>query len=270
MKRNLLPASLAGVVLALSVANAAVAAIREEPVTYKDGDTVLKGYVVYDDASTAKRPGIVVVPTWWGINKHMLDEARHYADEGYTAFIADMFGDGRSPDNPKEAGPMARSLRASPATMLSRFKAAKDVLENHISVDASRIGAVGYSLGGGVAIDMARAGSDLKGVAGFYVSGLGSALAPGDAGTVTSKLLVMNGASDPMIKPESVEAFEKEMTDAKVDYRYVSYPGAMHSYTDPDATEKGRQFNIPFAYDAQATQQSRAETSKFFSDVFKQ
>lgn len=269
MKRNLIAASVTGAAIALTFASTALAAIQEEAVTYKDGDTVLKGYVVYDDASKAKRPGIVVVPAWWGINKHMRDEARHYAGEGYTAFIADMFGDGRGADSPKEAGPLAMSLRKNPATMLSRFKAAKDVLAKHVSVDASRIGAAGYSLGGAVAIDMARAGSDLKGVAGFYVSGLGSALTPADAGTITSKVLIMNGETDPMIKPEVVEAFKKEMTNAKVDYRYVSYPGVIHSYTDPDATEKGKQFNIPFAYNAEATQQSRAEASKFFSEVFK-
>jgi dienelactone hydrolase len=260
---------IAGAAVGLLLAGAASAAIKEEAVTYKDGDTVLKGFVVYDDASAAKRPGIIIVPTWWGINKHMHDEARVYASEGYTAFIADMIGEGQSPDNPKEAGAAMMQMRKSPAAMLSRFNAAKSVLAKQMTVDASRIGAAGYSVGGAFALDAARSGSDLKGVAGFYVGMLPSTLTPADTGKITSRILIMNGGADPLIKSDLVDAFKKEMTDANVDLHYVSYPGARHSYSDPDATEKGKQFNIPFAYDAEATSQSRAETLKFFSGVFK-
>ena len=262
-------ARIAGAAVGLLLAGAASAAIKEEAVTYKDGDTVLKGFVVYDDASAAKRPGIIVVPTWWGINKHMHDEARLYASSGYTAFIADMIGEGQSLDNPKEAGPPLMLMRKNPSVMLSRFNAAKAVLAKQMTVDASRIGAAGYSAGGAFALDAARAGSDLKGVAGFYVGMLPSALTPADAGKITSRILIMNGGADPLIKPDVVDAFKKEMTDANVDLHYVSYPGARHSYTDPDATQKGQQFNIPFAYDADATSQSRAEASKFFGEVLK-
>ncbi len=269
MKRTSVIAWIYGATLAFSLVGTALAAIQEEAVTYKDGDTVLKGVVVYDDAIAAKRPGIIVVPTWWGINKHMHDEARLYANEGYTAFIADMIGEGQSLDNPKEAGPALMRMRKNPSEMLSRFNAAKGVLSKHKTVDASRIGAAGYSGGGAFALDAARSGSDLKGVAGFYVGMLPSTLAPADAGKMTSKLLIMNGGADPLIKPDAVDAFKKEMTDANVDLRYISYPGARHSFTDPDATEKGKQFNIPFAYDAEATSQSRAEALKFFDEVFK-
>jgi dienelactone hydrolase len=260
---------IAGVTLGLLLSGAASAAIKEEAVTYKDGDTVLKGFVVYDDAIAGKRPGIIVVPTWWGINKHMHDEARVYASEGYTAFIADMIGAGQSPDNPKEAGALMMSMRKNPAEMLSRFNAAKAELSRQLTVDATRVGAAGYSVGGAFALDAARTGSDLKGVAGFYVSMLPSALAPADGGKLTSKLLIMNGGADPFVKSEAVDAFKKEMTEANVDLNYISYPGARHSYTDPDATEKGKQFNIPFAYDAEATSHSRAEALKFFGQVFK-
>lgn len=260
---------ISGATLAFSLAGTALAAIQEEAVTYKAGDTVLKGFVVYDDASAAKRPGIIVVPTWWGINKHMHDEARLYANAGYTAFIADMIGEGQSPDSPKEAGPLLMAMRKNPVAMLSHFNAAKDVLSKQMTVDASRIGAAGYSGGGAFALDAARAGSDLKGVAGFYVGMLPSTLTPADARKITSKLLIMNGGADPLVKPDVVDAFKKEMADANVDLHYISYPSARHSYTDPDATEKGKQFNIPFAYDAEATSQSRAEALKFFGAVFK-
>ncbi len=259
---------IAGAALALSFAGTALAAIQEEAVTYKDGDTVLKGFIVYDDASQAKRPGIIVVPEWWGVNKHMRDEARRYAGEGYTAFIADIYGDGKTADNPKDAGALVGFMKKNPALMQSRFDAAKDTLSKNATVDASRIGAAGYSFGGSVVLDAVRADADLKGAVVFY-SMLVASASPAQAGMVKSKVLVLNGGADPMIKPDSIDAFNKEMSEAKVDYRYVSYPGAMHAYTNPEASEKAKQFKLPFAYSPETTLQADAEASKFFSEVFK-
>jgi dienelactone hydrolase len=259
---------IAGAAIVLSIGSTAHAAIQEEAVIYKDGDTVMKGFIVYDDANKAKRPGIIVVHEWWGITKHVHGEARKFASQGYTAFIADMYGDAKTADNPKDAGALSGSVRQNPAAMQSRFNAAKDTLSKHATVDASRIGAAGYCFGGSVVLDMARAGSDLKGVAAFH-AGLGAAGAPAAPGKVKSKILVLNGGADPFIKPESIDAFKKEMAAANADYRYINYPGAVHAFTNPEATEKGKQFNLPLAYDAVADQQSKAEASKFFSAVFK-
>jgi len=258
---------IACIVFALSFASAAVAAIREEPVTYKDGDTVMKGYVVYDDAVKAKRPGIVVVHEWWGITQHVRDEARKFAALGYTAFVADMYGDGKTADNPKDAGALAGSVRKNPAVMQSRFTAAKQALAAHPTVDGSRIGAAGYCFGGSVALDMARSGMDLKGVAAFH-AGLAPAASTAQAGKVSAKVLVLNGEADPLVKPDAIDAFKKEMAEAKVDYRFINYPGALHAYTNPEATEKGQKFMMPIAYHAEADKQSKAEAAKFFGAVF--
>ena len=143
-------------------------AIKEEPVTYKDGETTMKGFVVYDDAVTGKRPGIVVVHEWWGITKHAHNEARKFAQQGYTAFIADMYGDAKSADNPKDAGALSGSVMKNPKAMESRFNAARDQLAKQPTVDPQRIGAVGYCFGGAVVLNMARAGADLEAVAGFH------------------------------------------------------------------------------------------------------
>jgi dienelactone hydrolase len=256
-----------GAALALLL-GAAQAAIKEELVTYKDGDTTMKGVVVYDDASNAKRPGLIVVHEWWGITKHVRDEARKLADQGYTAFVADMYGDGKTADNPKDAGALAGSVGKNPAAMQSRFNAAKDTLSKHATVDAKKIGAIGFCFGGSVVLDMARAGTDLAGVAAFH-AGLSAAGPQAARGTVKAKVLVLNGTDDPFIKPDSVDAFKKEMESAKVDYRYVSYPGVVHAFTNPEATEKGKQFNLPLAYHAEADKQSKAEMAKFFSELFK-
>lgn len=262
--RNLM----AGAAVVLFLVNAAYAAVKEEAVTYKDGDTIMQGYIVYDDASKAKRPGIILVHEWWGITKHVHTEAHSFASQGYTAFIADMYGDGKTADNPKDAGALSGAVRKNPAAMQSRFSAAKAALSKHATVDASAIGASGYCFGGSVVLDMARAGLDLKGVAAFHAS-LGASAAPAAAGIVKSKILVQNGGADPFIKPESIDAFKKEMAEAHVDYKYITYPGAVHAFTNPEATEKGKQFNLPLAYDPEADKLSKAEASKFFGTVFK-
>lgn len=268
MKQALKAASIVGAAIALSFASITLAAIHEEAVTYKDGDTVLKGYVVYDDESKAKRPGIIVVHEWWGINQYMRDEAHRYAGKGYTAFVADVYGDGKAVDNPKDAGAMVGFLKKNPAVMKSRFDAAKDTLSKQPTVDASRIGAAGYSFGGSVVLDAVRADSNLKGVVVFY-SMLVPSASPAESGRVKSKVLVLNGGADPLIKPDSIDTFKKEMTDAKVDYRYVSYPGAKHAYSNPMASEWAEQFKLPFAYSPETAMQADVEASKFFTEVFK-
>src|SRR3954463_8407059 len=116
--------SLAGALIALSLGTAAHAAIKEEPVTYKDGETTMKGFIVYDDAVKGKRPGIVMVHEWWGITKHVHNEAHKLAQQGYTAFIADMYGDAKTADNPKDAGALSGGVMKNPKVMEGRFNAA--------------------------------------------------------------------------------------------------------------------------------------------------
>ncbi|HEY8245040.1 MAG TPA: dienelactone hydrolase family protein [Casimicrobiaceae bacterium] len=256
-----------GAALALSFGQAD-AAIKETPVTYKDGTTTLRGFVVYDDATRGKRPGVIVVPEWWGITKHVHGEAQRLAGQGYTAFIADMYGEGKTADNPKDADALSSGVMKNSAAMQSRFNAAKDALAKHATVDRSRIAAIGFCFGGAVVLNMARAGSDLKGVAAFH-AGLGANVPAATPGKVKGKVLVLNGADDPFIKTEEIGAFKQEMQMAKVDYRYVDYPGAVHAFTNPDATAAGKKFGLPLKYDAKADKQSKAEATKFLAEVLK-
>jgi dienelactone hydrolase len=228
----------------------------------------MKGFVVYDDAVAGKRPGIVVVHEWWGITKHVHGEARKFAEQGYTAFIADMYGDAKTADNPKDAGALSGGVMKDPPAMQARFNAARETLAKHATVDPGRIGAVGYCFGGAVVLNMARTGADLDGVAAFHAD-LGANTPAPAPGTVKAKLLVMNGADDPFVKPEAIEAFKKDMDAAKADYRFINYPGAVHAFTNPEATEAGKKFNLPLAYNAEVDKQSKAEAAKFFGEVFK-
>ena len=253
-----------GALCAIAMVATAQAAIKEEPVTYTDGEATLKGFVVYDDAVTAKRPGIVMVHEWWGITKHMHNEARKFAQQGYTAFIADMYGDAKTADNPKDAGALAGSVMKNPKVMEQRFNAAREQLAKQASVDPKRIGAVGYCFGGAVVLNMARAGADLAAVAGFHAS-LGLNTPPPAPGTVKAKVLILNGADDPFVKRAQYDALKKDFDAAKVDYRIVEYPGAVHAFTNPEATELGKKFNLPLRYDAKADQEAKAEAAKFFA-----
>jgi len=255
---------MAGALCALAMIASANAAIKEEPVTYKDGETTMKGFVVYDDAVTAKRPGIVMVHEWWGITKHVHSEAAKFAQQGYTAFIADMYGDAKTADNPTDADALSGSVMKNPTAMEGRFNAARDQLTKHASVDPQRIGAVGYCFGGTVVLNMARAGADLAAVAGFHaLLGLNTpAPAPG---TVKAKILVLNGADDPFVKREQYDVLKKDFAAAKVDYRVIEYPGAVHAFTNPEATELGKKFNLPIRYDAEADHEAKAEAVKLFA-----
>jgi dienelactone hydrolase len=254
--------------LALACAVPAQAALREKAVTYKDGETTMKGFVVYDDAKKGKHPGIILVHEWWGITQHMHNEARRFAREGYTVLIADMYGDAKTADNPKDAGALSGSVIKNPQAMKSRFNAARETLAKQPGVDPSRIGAAGYCFGGAVVINMARAGADLDAVAGFHAS-LGLNTPAPAPGSVKAKVLVLNGADDPFVKPEQYEALKKDFDAAKADYRVVQYPGAVHAFTNPEATALGKKFNLPLRYDAKANKEAKAEADKLFASALK-
>ena len=256
--------TMAAALCALVMTASAHAAIQEEPVTYQAGKTTMKGLVVYDDAVQGKRPGIVMVPEWWGITKHIHNEAQKFAQLGYTAFIADMYGDAKTADNPKDAGALASSVMTDSKVMEARFNAALTQLAEHPTVDPSRIGAVGYCVGGAVVLNMARAGADLAAVVGFHASlGLNTpAPAPGG---VKAKILVLNGADDPFVKREEYDALKRDFDAAKTDYRVIEYPGAVHAFTNPEATELGKKFNLPIRYNAKVDHEAKAEAAKFFA-----
>src|SRR5689334_24283389 len=148
--------------------------------------------------------------------------------------------------------------------MESRFNAARAELAKQPTVDGARIGASGYCFGGAVVINMARAGADLGAVAGFHAS-LGLNTPAPAPGSVKAKVLVLNGADDSFVKPEQYAALKKDFDAAHADYRIVEYPGAVHAFTNPEATELGKKFNLPLKYDAKADQESKEEAAKFFA-----
>jgi dienelactone hydrolase len=241
--------------------------VKGTEITYRAGDTVLKGYLATDTAQKGPRPGILVVHEWWGQNDYARKRARMLAELGYTALALDMYGDGKTAEHPDDAGKFSGELRKNMPVAKARFLAALKLLQSQPNVQADKIAAIGYCFGGGVVLEMARRGVDLKGVASFHGS-LGTAQ-PAQAGEVKAKVLVLNGDADPFTKPEQIVAFKKEMQAAGVDFKFIGYPGAKHSFTNPDADRYGQKFKLPLAYNEEADRASWAEMQRFFQQIFK-
>ena len=245
----------------------AEAAVKGEEVQYKGGGITMKGYIAYDDAKKAKRPGILVVHEWWGHNEYARKRARMLAELGYTALAVDMYGEGKQATHPEDAGKFADEATRDMSVAQARFMAALETLKANPTVDPNRIGAIGYCFGGGVVVEMARRGVDnLKAVVSFH--GNPSSKTTVKPGQVKAKILIAHGADDPFVKPEVIKQFQDEMKAAGVDARVVVYPGAKHSFTNPDADTYGKQFNLPLAYNADADKKSWEEMKKFFKEVF--
>jgi len=252
----------------LAVAVTAYGEIRGEPVDYVAGDTTMKGYLAYDDSFSGKRPGILVVHEWWGNNDYTRRRARMLAELGYVALAADMYGEGKQARHPDDAKKFSAEVRKDMPLARERFLAARKVLEDFKFTDPKRIGAIGYCFGGGVVLQMARDGVDLAGVVSFH--GVLATDSPAKPGSVKAKILVLTGADDKFVPPEQVEAFRKEMKAAGADFRIVSYPGALHAFTNPEADGYAKKFNMPIGYNADADKKSWAEMKAFFKDIFRE
>jgi dienelactone hydrolase len=214
----------------------------------------MKGLVAWDDAVSGRRPGVLVVHEWWGHNDYARKRARMLAEAGYVALAVDMFGDGKTAAHPEDAGKFAAEAMADLDAARQRFEAARAVLAARPETDPGKIAAIGYCFGGGVVLQMARLGMDLKAVASFHGS-LGARV-PAARGAVRAKILVCHGAEDAFVRPEAVQAFREEMDAAGADYRVLVHPGAAHGFSNPDATAKGEEFGLPIAYRKEADEAS--------------
>lgn len=244
-------------------ASAAATVIATE-VVQREGDATLTGLIAYDDAVKGRRPGVLLVHEFWGLTQHTRDFARELAAKGYTALAVDMYG--KVADDPKAASGMMGALMARPEVVKARFEGWRRALAAQPTVDPKRIAAVGFSMGGRIVLDRARAGDDLAAVASFY--GNVEAPSPAKAGFMKSRVLVLNVDGDPFFKPESIPAFKREMDAAKDRYRYVSYP-ARHGFSNPEASANGQKFNLPIAYDAETDRKARGELLEFLAEAFK-
>jgi dienelactone hydrolase len=238
------------------------AAIHTEAVEYKQGDTMLEGYLAYDDSISGKRPGVLVVHQWLGLTDYEKHRAEQLAALGYVAFCADIYGKDNQPKNVQEAGALAGKYKSDRALLRARVNAALNVLEKNELVDTRRIAAIGYCFGGTTVIELARSGAGLNGVVSFH-GGLDSP-APADGKNIKCKVLALAGADDPFQKPEDLTAFESEMRDSKVDWQIVFYGGAVHAFTQPNPGF----VNAGAKYNEKADKRSWEAMKQFFAEIF--
>jgi dienelactone hydrolase len=240
----------------------AQAALKTQTVEYKQGDTVLEGYLAYDDSFTGKRPGVLVVHEWKGLNDYAKKRADMLAQLGYVAFAADIYGKGVRPQTVEEAGAEAGKYKNNRPLFRQRVLAGLDQLKAQPNVDPQKLAAIGYCFGGTAVLELGRAGGDVKGIVTFH-GGLSSPT-PEDAKNIKAKVLVLHGADDPFVPPTEVAGFEKEMKDANVNYQLIKYPGAVHGFSNPD--NKGELKGA--LYNKEADEKSWQEMQKFFKEIF--
>ncbi len=238
-------------------------ALHTETVEYKQGDTVLEGYLAYDDAVQAKRPGVLVVHEWTGLGDYVKKRTEALAELGYIAFAADIYGKGVRPQNPKDAGEQASIYKNNRRLMRERALAGLQTLQAHPLTEPSKTAATGYCFGGMAVLELARSGAELNGVVSFH-GGLGTPN-PEDAKKIKGKVLVLHGADDPHSPAEEVQAFEEEMRAAGTDWQVVLYGGAVHAFTNPAA---GNDNSKGAAYHASADRRSWEAMKSFLTEVF--
>jgi dienelactone hydrolase len=254
-------------VLVLMSVGASHAAVVGKAVEYSADGVTLNGYIAYDDNLKDKRPGVLVVHEWWGHNEYARKRADMLAELGYVALAVDMYGDGKQANHPDDAGKFAGEVMKNMPSMKARFTAGMEFLKKAEHVDPARIAAIGYCFGGAVVLAMAREGADLRGVVSFHGSLATQTRAT--KGGVKAKILVCNGADDKFISDVDIKNFKSEMKAAGADFKLVNYPGAIHGFTNPAATELGKKFGIQIAYNEKADKNSWTAMQEFFRKIFK-
>lgn len=253
------------VAAALALAASAEAKLLTQTLEYREGDTVMEGYLAYDDEVQGKRPGVLVVHEWYGLNDFARQRAEDLARLGFVAFAADIYGKGVRAESAEQAGKLAAQYKADRKLLRERAGAALEVLRKHELVDARRLGAIGFCFGGTTVLELARSGAKLGGVVSFH-GGLDTPT-PEDAKNVKAKVLVLHGGDDPFVPPEQVQAFWDEMRKARVDYQLVVYGGAVHSFTNPAA---GSDPSKGAAFDRRAMVRAWDAMKAFFDEVFRE
>lgn len=241
--------------------------LKEENITYTGDSITMNGYVVYDENKEGPRPAVLVVHEWWGLNDYPKMRARELAKLGYMAMAIDMFGDGKQGNDPKEAMALVGPFYGDPQMAKRRFDAALEKLKTYTQTDQSKIAAIGYCFGGTQVINMAKLGDDLKGIVSFHGGSLSAV--PANKDLLKAQILVCHGGADSFVPQSDVDQFKKQMDSIGAKYDLKVYEGATHAFTNPAATEAGKKFDLPIAYNAAADTASWNDMKAFFDKVLK-
>jgi dienelactone hydrolase len=239
------------------------ATLQTRTVEYHDGQTVLEGVLSYDDATTAQRPGVLVVHDWMGVSEHTRGIAEDLAKMGYVAFAVDIYGKGVRPADMQGAAAESGKFKADRALLRRRANLGLEQLKAQAGVDGTKVAAIGFCFGGTTVLELARSGAPFVGGVSFH-GGLDSPK-PEDGANIKAKLLILHGADDPFVKPADLAAFQEELRKAGVDWQMISYGGAVHSFTQVRAgTDKSK----GAAYHEPSARRSWQAMKDFFAEIF--
>jgi dienelactone hydrolase len=240
--------------------------IKTEEVLYTSNGKPANGYIAYDEAIPGKRPVVIIVHEWWGINDYARSRARQIAGLGYFAFVADLFGNGQVAINPDEARMFTKPYYSHPENALKPIEDAMARATEFPQADILKTCAMGYCFGGFIVVNAAKEGAPLLGVVSFHGRLVGVGF---QKDLLKAKVLICQGGDDEYAPLSDQMAFKKSMDSIGADYTFISYPGAKHAYTNPESTELGRKFNMPMAYNAAADSASWKDMQSFFISAFK-
>lgn len=246
--------------------NSNASTIKEEMTTYNADGMTFQGFVAYDQSIKGKRPAILVVHEWWGLNDYTKMRARKLAELGYIVMAVDMFGDGKIAANPKEAQDFTMPFYKDTQLTKTRMDAAIKKIKEYAQTDPNNVAAIGYCFGGYVVLNSAKLGADLKGVVSFH-GGLGGA--PFNKDLLKAKILACHGASDKFVSMHDADVFKHKLDSIGADYTFKVYANATHAFTNPDATKIGKEFNLPIEYNPVADKDSWNDMKAFFARIFK-
>jgi len=247
----------------LLAAGTAAAAVKSKEIDYEHDGTKFRGFLAYDDAAKEKRPGVLVVHEFWGLDEYAKKRASMLAELGYVAFCPDMYGEGKVVDHPKEAGKMAQTVRMNIKTWQGRATAGLKVLQSQENVDGDKLAAIGYCFGGSTALQLAYTGAPLKAVVTFHAA----LPTPTEehAKAIKARVLVCHGADDAFISSEAIDMFKAALDKAGVKYQFESFPGAVHSFTVKDADKREIK---GMGYNEAADKKSWQQMQDLFKEVF--
>jgi len=239
------------------------AEVRTEVINYTDGDTNLQGYVSWDDNIQGKRPGVLVVHEWWGLNDYARKRTHMLAELGYVAFAVDMYGKDQVTDHPDQATAWMSKITANVDHWQQRANLGLTQLKAHSQVDADKTAAIGYCFGGATVLQLAYSGADIDGVVSFH----GSLPAATEAqyANINAKILAAHGNADAFVPVEQVQAFKDSLEAAGANWQLISFGGVKHSFTNPNASSYGID---ALGYDADADRRSWQAMQGFFDELF--
>ncbi len=238
--------------------------LKEEVVSYSIDSVNLTSYVYYDENITGPRPAVLVIHEWWGLNDYAKMRAKKLAELGYIAMAVDMYGDGKTGDDPAAAEKLAMPFYMNPMLAKTRVDYALLNLKKNPNVDETKTAIIGYCFGGAVAIGVSRLGGDFKAAVSFHGN---LNVVPANKDLLKAEILVCHGAADPFVPQAEVDQFKKQMDSIGAKYSFKAYEGATHAFTNPAATALGEKFKMPIKYDAAADSASWNDLKSFFKQV---